>query len=218
MKFVYPVIHYKDDATTIEQAGIAYKAGADGVFLISHIGNDMNLIPLAIEIKEKYDFKVGINFLSNPAMFAAEVASQAALDMVWADYCGVSSLGLDDLGEELKEFAIYNPTVRVYASVAFKYQKVDPNPPLAAKNALDAGFVPITSGPATGYAPNVEKIKSMSENISCLGIASGMTVDNIDLFKPYLTHVLVSTGVSSDEYHFDPERLKLFIEKFKQED
>lgn len=53
MSKVYPVIHYKDDETTISEAIKASDAGADGVFLISHIGHNERLIPLAVEIKKE---------------------------------------------------------------------------------------------------------------------------------------------------------------------
>lgn len=63
MSKVYPVIHYYNKETTISEAAKAFECGADGVFLISHIGQNEKLIPLAIEIKEKFKMKVGINFL-----------------------------------------------------------------------------------------------------------------------------------------------------------
>ena len=48
-----------------------------------------------------------------------------------------------------------------------------------------------------------------------LAVASGMTPDNISEFKPYLSHVLVSTGISKDEYHFDEEKINAFIQLAK---
>ena len=212
MPKVYPVIHYKDDDTTIAEAELAKEVGADGVFLISHIGRNENLIPLAIKIKELFGFKVGLNFLGNTAIYTANVVKDNNLDMIWADSCGVTSKGLDQEGIELKKWYEENKNIEVFASVAFKYQAVDNNPPLAALEAQKAGFIPTTSGSGTGSAPTIDKIKSMSEETSgLLGVASGMNCENINSFKPYLSHILVSTGVSKDEHHFDYEKLYRFI-------
>lgn len=214
---IYPVIHYKDDETTINEAKIAHNAGVDGVFLISHLGSNERLIPLAVEIKKLLGFKVGLNFLGDDAIYTAKIVKDNDLDMVWSDYCGVSSLGLCFEGFELQAWARENKQIDVFASVAFKYQADEPNPPLAAQLADSAGFIPTTSGSGTGHAPTVDKIASMFKATGgLLAVASGMTPDNISEFKPYLSHVLVSTGISKDEYHFDRDKLSLFIQKAKK--
>lgn len=216
MTNIYPVIHYKDDKTTIAEAILAKNAKADGIFLISHNGNNDRLIPLAIEIKKLLSFKVGLNLLGDETMITAQIVADSHLDMVWADYCGVSSIGLDNEGYQLKLWAANHPDIDVFASVAFKYQVTDPNPPLAALEAKNAGFIPTTSGSGTGSAPTVEKIQSMSEAVGgLLAVASGMTCENIHQFKPYLSDVLVSTGISKDDYHFDVEKMTKFIEQVK---
>ncbi len=216
MKVVYPVIHYKDYETTLKEAEIAYRMGADGIFLISHIGNDLDLVPLATMIKKNFNFKVGLNFLSHSVNFTANVVKENNLDMVWSDYCGFSSSEIEDNCKYLMTFAKENKNIEIFASVAFKYQKYEPDPSLAAFYAKSFGFIPTTSGLATGSAPEINKIEMMSKATDgLLAVASGMSVQNIELFKPYLSHVLVSTGVSSDEYHFDRDKLSLFINLFK---
>jgi predicted TIM-barrel enzyme len=212
MSKVYPVIHYKNDETTLSEAVKAHNAGADGVFLISHIGHNERLIPLAVEIKEKLKMEVGLNFLGETALYTAKIVRENALDMIWADYCGVSSEGLEYEGHDLADWACLNESIKVFASVAFKYQGFEPNPSLAASEALKAGFIPTTSGSGTGSAPSVDKIRDMSvATQGTLAVASGMTCDNINEFKPYLSHILVATGISDDEYHFNIEKLRTFI-------
>lgn len=213
MRKVYPVIHYKDSETTLSEAKKAKEAGADGVFLISHIGGNERLIPLAVKIKEVFQLEVGLNFLGEGALETAKVVKNNGLDMVWADYCGVSSDGLDYEGHDLADWACFNENIKIFASVAFKYQASELNPSLAAVEALRAGFIPTTSGSGTGTAPSVEKIHSMSVAVKGnLAIASGMSCENINDFKQYLSHILVATGVSDDEYHFNIEKLTKFIE------
>lgn len=217
MTKVFPVIHHLDDELGIEQAMIAHSMGADGVFLISHHGKDLNLGILGVKIKALMpDLKIGINMLNHDISYSAKIVRHLGLDMVWADYCGVSSEGYNEEAVYLSNWLKENPDIELFASVAFKYQKEDKEPAKAAMNAKKLGFIPTTSGEATGHAPSIEKIQLMSESVSGnLAIASGMTVENIHLFKPYLSHVLVSTGISLDDYRFDKNKLDMFMKKIK---
>jgi predicted TIM-barrel enzyme len=92
--------------------------------------------------------------------------------------------------------------------VAFKYQAPEPQPAAAARYAHLGGFIPVTSGPATGKAPDVAKLKAMSEHVPHLGLASGISPNNAEDFVPYIPHYLVATGISSDFYHFDLKALQ----------
>ena len=214
-KFVYPVIHHLNAKLTLEQATICHQAGADGVFLISHENKDNELPELGIEIKETLKMKVGLNLLATPAVQSFDIVQKSKLDMLWLDNAGVSSEGLSPLGMLLKDLVNYKK-LELFASVAFKYQKYESNPKEAAYLALKSGFIPVTSGSATGVSPAVEKIKEMSEAVGGnLGVASGMNLENIDNYKKYLKYILVATGVSVDEHHFDYELLKAFIIKVK---
>lgn len=218
MSKVYPVIHYKDDKTTLSEAELAKRCGADGIFLISHIGHNERLIDLGVKIKNTMNIRVGLNFLGDDVLSTANIVKENDLDMVWGDYCGVSSSGFDGEGIDLMQWHNENVHIDIFASVAFKYQRHDLNPPLAAEMALKGGFIPTTSGSGTGSAPSVDKIRSMSEAVNgVLAVASGMTCENIEEFKPYLSHILVATGVSKDDYHFDEDKLTLFISKVKNQ-
>ena len=98
--------------------------------------------------------------------------------------------------------------------MAFKYQPVEHDPAAAAQQARDAGFLPTTSGTATGAAPELAKIKAMAAEGPGgprLAVASGMTAQNVAQFAPHLSAILVATGVSFDEHHFDPGRLDQFV-------
>lgn len=216
MTLVYPVIHYLDAQTTLDEAAIAFDCGADGIFLISHHGDDMDLLVLGKVIKARNGSKfVGINMLGLPFLRAHEYAQDMGLDGIWGDHVGVSSAGLNRVGYELKQRMLQqqDTQIQIFGSIAFKYQPIETRPVLAAQKAMDLGVIPTTSGSATGCAPTLEKISSMSAGVKGrLAVASGMTPENIAVFAPYLSHVLVSTGVSSDPYHFDPLRLSSFVQ------
>lgn len=210
---VFPVIHYLNHDLALQQVDLARICGADGVFLISHHGNDDELVQVAAEAKGLYpDFKIGINLLSEGALDACTKAADANLDMVWADDMGVDSNGGNAMADSLSRFAREFPPIQLFASVAFKYRPDESNPPLAAKNAKQLGFVPTTSGSATGSAPEVQKIIDMYlATGGQLAIASGMSPENVADFAPYLSHILVATGVGLNEHRIDPQRLNQLI-------
>ena len=210
---VFPVIHYLDHATALEQVATAKTCGASGVFLTSHHGDDDQLMATAKEAKRLHpEFAIGVNLLSRSALTAVHLAHKAGLNMVWADNMGVDSSGLNNAGKMLSIFARQHPEIALFASVAFKHQPNDSEPETAARNALAAGFIPTTSGVATGTAPTVSKIFRMYSVVrGTLAIASGMTPENVGSFAPHLSHILVATEVSLDEHHIDPEKLSAFI-------
>lgn len=216
MTHVLPVIHHLDTHTTLEQAALAMNCGADGVFLISHQGADDDLPPLAATLKGRYPGKLlGINLLGQSVQHAYQAALDFNLDAVWADSAGVSSAGLTDTGAWLADQIRHNASAGplVFASVAFKYQPVEPHPAGAASAARAMGAVPTTSGARTGLPPTREKIGFMSSAAGgVLAVASGMDCDNVAGFVPMLSHILVATGVSVDDHHFDVDKLSAFVE------
>lgn len=210
---ILPVIHFQDTPLALVNAAMARQSGADGVFLISHHVQDEELPAVAEAIKRSWPgARVGLNFLSRGLRAAMSAVERHGLDMLWGDRCGVSAQGLDDDGRHLRDWAARNPAVTVYAGVAFKYQRPEPDPAGAARQAREAGMLPTTSGAATGSAPNLDKIRSMSEAVDGqLAVASGMTAANVGPFAPLLHSILVSTGVSLDEVRFDPLLLVEFV-------
>lgn len=187
---------------------------------ISHDRRDDEMIGVALQAKRSLgDFALGINLLSKSPRFACEVARQFKLDMVWADRMGVDSRGLDPSGLLLSEFSRENPHIKLFASVAFKYQPIEPEPALAAQNAVKAGFMPTTSGDATGVAPQLSKIAAMS--VACRGnlaVASGITPENARDFRKIVSCALVSTGISSDAYRINRTKLRALLAAARQEE
>lgn len=208
---VFPVIHFLDAATAHSEIHVARSCDADGVFLISHGNADTALLEVArIAIREHDGFPIGLNLLSMPCVQAARLAMDVGSTMIWADDMGVDSRGLTAEGREMSTMAGAAPWLKLFASVAFKYRPHEADPVGAAAHARAAGFIPTTSGDATGHAPAVGKIESMGSG-GALAIASGMTPGNVGNYASALTHILVATGVARSEYHIDPVRLKALI-------
>lgn len=205
-KHVLPVIRYLNDALALENAAIAFEAGASGVFVIDMEGDDGPVIPAAKLIKARWPHKwVGVNLLNSSPADALEAALTAGLDATWADRPGVSS---DYLGAEafrVSERLKSSPTHLFFGSVAFKYQAPEPHPDAAARRAMALGMIPTTSGAATGEAPSPDKTNLMKAAIgeTPLALASGITPGNVELFLPSTTYFLVATGISRDEHRLD---------------
>jgi uncharacterized protein len=223
---VWPVIHYTTDEIAADNAAIAAELGAAGVLLISMDSNDGALIPLAKTLKAQHPaMKVGVNHLTLPAHVSLEQSLHAGLDATWTDRPGVSSSAISDAAKSISERLWGNPDHLFFASVAFKYQAPEPSPGLAAAAASALGFVPTTSGRATGVAADVMKLRLMHDELvrfaedasgqqnwskrspTDLGLASGVTPENVVDVVGLVSHVLVATGISSDEHHFDYEKL-----------
>lgn len=220
MASVHFVIHHVDEALTLAQAKIAADAGADGLFVISHRGDDEDVVEMACALKETENnvgqpMEIGINLLGTDPHDALLIAVARDIRMLWVDQGGITSQGAGPAAlamfETLKDVPEYKRT-RIFTSVAFKHQAHEPNPQIAARNAKILGFVPTTSGEATGSAPEVEKIAAMAKATDGeLAVASGMTPENVWQFAPHLSDILVATGVSRDFHHFDPDKATAFV-------
>ncbi len=214
---VIPVIHHMTNELSIENARICSEENAYGVFLISMTHENEDLPMLAKAIKSRYpNLKVGINLLGTEAVESVETSQIFGLDMTWSDHPIVASFGISEEAVDIK--SILKGTEHMFFnSVAFKYQKSDNKPGLAAELSKKCGFIPTTSGTGTGSAANIEKVKEMKTAIGDypLAVASGLTPDNVEQYLNYLEYGLVATGISIDFHQLDRDKLKLIIERAK---
>jgi predicted TIM-barrel enzyme len=220
MPKILPVIHHLDVETSLAQAELARAAACDGVWLICHNHRDPEVLQAAARLKHRWSqaldserLFIGVNLLYTNNANALEFAHQLRLDGVWLDAPGVNSHGANERAKRLAETMRERfPAVPVFGSVAFKYQEHEPDPAEAARQAKALGMIPTTSGEATGIAPDLAKIEAMSAaSKGLLAVASGMTPSNVAQYAPFLSHILVATGVSRGEHEFDPARLTAFV-------
>lgn len=210
---IIPVIHYANDKQAIRNAELAFEAGCAGVFLIHMDGDNHLLLPIAKAIRNRcHGLLVGINFLGMDAAMAVAINIAAGLDMSWTDDQLTHSGNAPwPQAQQVREVMATSPNHLVFIGVAFKHQAEEPDPNLAARTAREYGFIPTTSGPATGVAAEVEKIQKLRIHLgenTPLAIASGITPANVHQFAPYLSHILTATGVSSSFYEFDDNLLR----------
>lgn len=216
---VFPVIHYARDDLARENAKIAFECGCPGIFLIHMSGDDELLWEIARELTAEYPHrKIGVNLLGQTSPSSAILNTlEHGLNMLWLDRCGVSSRGISYEAIRASEMLHDNPEFTFFGSVAFKYQTQDPDPGLAALNAYRMGFIPTTSGDATGEAASEDKLAAIYDRIQDArwAVASGVDASNIKMHKKYCTDVLVSTKISKSFYEFDREKLEELMKELE---
>lgn len=197
---VLPVVHVQDELQTLANTQIAQDAGCDGVFLISMKGmHHLGLLTLQNTIKDTFpDFWIGVNYLDLSG-FSVFDNVNPKVDGVWTDNARIYEAEPNqheaDFITEKRKQSRWNGLY--FGGVAFKYQPGVTDYAKAARTAMFYMDVITTSGSATGSAPDVEKIQIMKEAIGDfpLGIASGITPENVHNFTDYADVFLVATSL-----------------------
>jgi predicted TIM-barrel enzyme len=212
---IIPVIHHLTNELSFENARMCAEENAYGLFLISMTADNDDLPMLAKVIKAKYPkLKVGVNLLGETAINSLDISKTMGLDMTWSDNPIITSYGISEEAIEIK--SMLNGTEHMFFnSVAFKYQKSELNPGIAADLSKKCGFIPTTSGKATGSAADLNKIMQMKTAIGNypLAVASGLDPENVVNYLNYLDYGLVATGISKDFHELDQEKLRLIINR-----
>lgn len=105
------------------------------------------------------------------------------------------------------------PNCLYFGGVAFKYQRHVEDFESACRVATRYMDVVTTSGPGTGHAAEVEKIRRMKAALGVipLAIASGVTPENVADYLPHADCFLVATGISRSFTELDPARVRSLI-------
>jgi hypothetical protein len=221
MRALFPVIHYRTPALALSNAHMAADLGCAGVFLINMDGDSAPLLDVAATLRATLPtLWLGVNRLDRRA---ADVIAEwgARFDGVWTDNAGLHSMLPDEstiarcsaaLDALPTQGRASGAALRFFGAVAFKGQRLDPNPAQSAVRAVDLGWTPTTSGPGTGIAPDVAKLAAIRAAIAHmpgarLAVASGITPENVTPFFPFVDDYLVATGIGKDFYTLDPVRV-----------
>ncbi|MBI2566855.1 MAG: hypothetical protein HYV63_07490 [Candidatus Schekmanbacteria bacterium] len=102
-----------------------------------------------------------------------------------------------------------------FGGVAFKYQRHVEDLEAACRVAARYMDVVTTSGPGTGHAAEVEKIRRMKQTLGStpLGIASGIAPENIGHYLAHADCFLVATGISRSLTELDPARVLALVQR-----
>lgn len=218
-KIFTPVIHLPESAkafeTGLQQAVAAEIAGADGVILISHgklNADELTSVWQFIDDRlniNKLNFPIGVNWL--------DMTSKPEEMIFRAHHFGIQLVWSDATNGKEKILAMRRETAWdgfYCGAVAFKYQEpvsLDKLPE-ALENAYTFMNVPITSGDGTNIPIDMEKARlcrKIAKNRP-LGIASGVSMANIQALLPLFDWFLVSSSLSlnCDWYRHDPQKVK----------
>ncbi|WP_373515709.1 BtpA/SgcQ family protein [Persicitalea sp.] len=214
---VLPVIHVASLKQAQRNAQVAREAGADGVFLINHGMSDEKLLEIHSAVAEMQNgWWVGVNCLGMSAKQVFGVVSEQ-VSGVWADDAGVQEFRNQQLYAE-SVLAVRDsrvPNCLYFGGVAFKYQRPVEELEAACRAAARYMDVVTTSGPGTGHAAEIEKIRRMKLTLgdTPLAIASGITPENIGDYLPHADCFLVATGICRNFTELDPLRVRALVER-----
>lgn len=223
-KKFYPVIHcicpYEQQGIghALQNTHIAIGGEADGIFLIGHTMRHSDLIYIYEHVRKHFpNIWIGINFLDTP------LHGNCLRHIDSAKKCdNLNALWIDGMPNNR---LLFPSTLQVFGGVAFKYK----DPHLkgdvlknACEKAISCVDVATTRGDKTGVVPEISKLqwiqKYLEERIP-LALASGVSLENVSLFLPYVDIFLVATSISSmrnNFWHADclvPEKVKELADK-----
>lgn len=230
MKKFYPVIHARSKDQIITNVKVAWSLRADGVFLINHGNMDdcdfQESIKLMVdcyqapydyepaEVEDRFEFKIGVNFLGLDNTIALARAYNLGCRMLWVD----NSLTDKEDPTELNKFKSLHSSlenkIEVFGGVQFKYQP-KPNCDIQESVRRARGQANITlSGPRTGCPADLTFIQKAKEAAGdCrLAIASGITAENAPSYIKYIDDFLVSSSIITPNDYWDIEK----FEKLRQ--
>jgi uncharacterized protein len=224
---VTPVIHVLSIAQALANLEILRAAGCPGAFLINHdFGRDA-FLPILREVRRAMpDLWLGVNFLAEDgrigfATLGALAAEGYAFQALWADDACLHERRADQ--PDAKAIAAARAASgwdgMYFGGVAFKKQRPVADADLERAALLGAEWLDVvtTSGPATGHAPDLEKIVRFRVSIgdAPLALASGITPENAGQFAADVDCFLVATGINrpGDFYNIDPARLAALLQE-----
>lgn len=218
-RVVLPVIHAATVDQVLRNAGIARRAGADGVFLINHAISGAELLTIHAAVREAFPgWWIGVNRLGVGPVNLFQ-GLPGGVTGVWADNARIQER--QDAQPEadliLHARATSGWQGLFFGGVAFKYQRHVDDLQAAARIARNYMDVVTTSGPGTGQPAHVEKIRVMKQALGDfpLAIASGITPENVLDYLPWADCFLVATGISRDIEELDPDRVDILVQKVR---
>jgi uncharacterized protein len=212
---ILPVVHVTDLQQAQRNTELARNKGADGVFLINHGFSADRLKSIFQTIQKEYsDWWIGINMLGVSLEQLPHVMPFSAQG-IWSDCAGVASSHSEDPAAKAKAF--YQSTLGYqglfFGGLSFKGRPTSFTDAEAATQAVGYVDVITTSGIRTGEPPLIEKIRTIRGAIdrNPLAIASGISADNVHLYKPYADCFVVSSSIEREFGEFDPTLLRELI-------
>lgn len=225
---VFPVIHVLDHAQTVRNIEICVNHDVQGVFLINHDFDVEAFLPIIRSVRIDFpDIWMGLNFLAVTGKDAFPVLANLEkqghrIDGYWADDARIDeNRRVDDQSEAAEILGVKNNCSwngLYFGGTAFKKQRfVEEGDYLHSADIASQWMdVVTTSGVATAKEAGVDKIDTFRNGVgdTALGLASGVTPDNVIEYKEHVDAILVATGINifEDFYNIDLTRLNRLLE------
>ncbi|MDZ4178108.1 MAG: hypothetical protein U1E29_02565 [Coriobacteriia bacterium] len=217
-----PVIHPVSRNLALESIRTAVHSGADGIFLINQGMTSPQILDFVPEVHELHPgLWIGVNLLGSAPEDVVGLVAQLPVGGIWSDNANIDeSSDAQPAGQRFRHAReTHGWTGLYFGGVAFKYQRQveDSLLPDAARCAAPWLDVITSSGPGTGQAASIAKARALRVGAEehPLGLASGVSPENIDEFLPYVDAYLVASEIETAKGSgvLVPERTKLLAEK-----
>ena len=196
---IIPVIHMITKEQVFANVDTCIKCGIEKVFIINHVVEVDELLNCACKVKNTYpNLWVGVNMLGLTASQSL-MRSPIGINGIWSD----SSLELDKANLKKMINGMF------FGGLAFKYQPQPTDLQSACELSKLTTSVATTSGLGTGQSPTTYKIKLIREYLGehPMAIASGISSENIHLYKDLANYLLVATSITDKKEMIVEEKL-----------
>lgn len=199
------VVHVETIEQTMKEVDICFSTNIGGIMLINHNISYNEMIPIVIEVRNKYPQKwIGINFMDVYAFDVFECIKKYNLYVngVWCDKSYIND-GMS-IEQHIPRYINYCRFKYgwdgiYFGSVLFKHQQ-QTNLPETIKNCAIFSDTITTSGTETGTAIEMEKLVGIYNNSQGVPIvlASGVSEQNICELKKYSRCSFVNSSISTN--------------------
>lgn len=222
-------LHSKSLEHALEGADIAISNGAHGIALVTHAITPTEGISFANRLKQDYPYhKVSLNVLQrDPYKFwdknmqrdpltLMQIIHYSEIDGIRTDKSMIPWIDMVEWHEKYADKVLERQKKDWYnklylGGLDFKHQKhLDQSEySFAIQQAKKYLDVITTSGPATGISADVEKIARIKwlAGQHPVGLASGVTPENIHEYIRNTDISIVATGISKDYWNLEPTRV-----------
>ena len=207
-----PVVHPIGRKEAHAAIHVAHGLGVPGVFLIDQDMHERDVLQLVREVHTLYPtLWIGINLLSRAPADALAMALNACgfIDGIWSDNASRDAEVFVAARRAASWSGLY------FGGVAFKYQRevAAANLCRTATAAVPYMDVLCTSGPGTGHAADIEKVRALRAGLGehAMALASGITPENVRSYMPYVQAFLVGTGIEQRLGVFDPAKIEALM-------
>ena len=223
-----PVIHPISRDAALESIRVVQACGVKGVFLIDQGMSERDVLQLVRDVRDQHpSLWIGLNLLSRTAAKTLTTTYNRGwrVDGIWSDWAGI---------EENRVLGSSHPTAEAFMNarraasweglyfggVAFKYQREVAPSDLGAAAEMSIPYMDVlcTSGPGTGHAADIDKVKALRAGLGnhAMALASGVTPENVQIYMPYVQAFLVGTGIEQRLGVIDPAKVEALLKAMQK--